>query len=108
MTQEVISAVLSGVTSLITAVGGVLILRNRRRDQDAEQDAAELIHLRKENKWMKKYNLAATRHMYRLEMMLASRDIDPPERPETLDDDPDVPDRPRSTGSGPFPVPPTN
>lgn len=106
MTQEVISAILSGAASLITAAGGVLILRNRRRDQDQEQDTEELKYLRKENKWQREFNLAATRHMYRLEMLLASRDIDPPERPKILDADADLPDRPRSNGSGPFPAQP--
>lgn len=104
MNQEAISAIFSGLSVLITALGGVVVLRRRQQEEDERQDQAELKYLRQESKGLKQYNLAATRHMYRLELLLAQRDIDPPPRPAELAEDPDIPDRPiRDTSSGSFP-----
>lgn len=104
MNQEAISAIFSGLSVLITAIGGIVVLRRRQQEDEDRQDQAELKYLRKENKGLKNYNLAATRHMYRLELMLAGRDIDPPPRPAELSEDPDIPDRPiRDFNSGSFP-----
>jgi len=102
--QEAISAIFSGLSVLVTAIGGIVVLRRRKQEDDERQDQAELKFLRQENKGLKQYNLAATRHMYRLELLLARRDIDPPPRPAELAEDPDIPDRPiRDTNSGNFP-----
>ena len=104
MNQEAISAIFSGLSVLITAIGGIVVLRRRQQEDEDRQDQAELKYLRKENLGLKSYNLAATRHMYRLELLLAGRDIDPPPRPTELATDPDIPDRPiRDFHSGTFP-----
>lgn len=103
MIQEVISAIFTGLSIVISAIGGVLVLRNRKQQEEEKQDQADLKYLRRENKVLKDYNILATRHMYRLELVLAQHDIDPPKRPPELDSDPDLPNRPiRDPDTGGF------
>lgn len=91
---QLISAIFTGASVLITAIGGVLVLRNRRQQEDEKRDQEDLKYYRRENQALKSYNLAATQHMYRLEIALAQNGVEPPKRPEAIAGDPDLPDRP--------------
>ena len=94
MTGEIIASVFTGITALVTAIGGVLTLRRRKVEDDERQDTMELQYLRRSNVALKAYNLASTTHMYRLEMELAKVGVEPLPRPKALAEDPDLPDRP--------------
>lgn len=109
--NELIASIFSGLSVLITAIGGVVVLRRRKVEEDERQDNMELRYLRRDNAALKQYNLSATMHMYRLELRLARLGEEPPARPSELAEDPDLPDRPvRHTfelGEGFGPIPPS-
>ncbi|QZE10829.1 hypothetical protein SEA_CHISANAKITSUNE_60 [Gordonia phage ChisanaKitsune] len=103
---QLVSAIFTGMSVLISAVGGVLVLRNRKQQEDEKRDQEDLKYFRRENQALKSYNLAATRHMYRLEIAMASHGIEPPVRPSEITGDPDLPDRPiRDPNTGGFGIP---
>ena len=109
--NELVASIFSGLSIMVTAVGGIVVLRRRKIEEDERQDVMELRYLRRDNAALKSYNLAATMHMYRLELKLARLGVEPPSRPQELAEDPDLPDRPiRQTyelGEGFGPLPPS-
>lgn len=77
MSPESIAAILTGVTSLVVAVGSVLVNRSRKIVENVEELRVDVAELQTQVR-------DALRHIYRLELLLDRLGADTPERPPSL------------------------
>lgn len=77
MSPESIAAILTGVTSLVVAVGSIIVNRNRRVMENVDELRGEVADLRAQVR-------DAARHIHQLEVLLAGAGIDTPQRPPSL------------------------
>lgn len=87
MSPELLGSIFSGVVLIIGALATYTAARSRRVGEDSR-------HLRRAYRTLEKRFLAAVRHIFRLEELLALRGVEPPKRPaelEASDDDDDAP-----------------
>jgi len=86
MSVEMISALFTGVTGLLSGIAVLLATRSRRVSEDSR-------YVRRAYRRLQDKFLAAMAHMFVLETKLAERGIPVPARPEILDaeDDDDGP-----------------
>lgn len=77
MSPESIAAILTGVTSLVVAVGSIIVNRNRKVVENVAELRSDVAILQVQVR-------DAVRHIYRLEVLLSERGIDTPERPASL------------------------
>lgn len=99
MPPETISAVLTGLAGLITAVSGFYALRKKRDEDDVTANYRELLSLRKENARYRRIQVLMLRWVQRIEVKGARSGFLLPKMPDELDrllnDAPE---------SGPFPA----
>ncbi len=81
MSPEAILAIIGGLTSFVTALGTILLNRQRKDALAQAQLKTDLADERAEN-------LSLRRYTRRLEKILADNDINLPEKPEEDGDDP--------------------
>lgn len=77
MSPESIAAILTGITSLVVAVGSIVINRNRKITENVDELRADVAELQTQVR-------DAVRHIYRLEVQLSGLGADTPARPPSL------------------------
>jgi len=81
MEPETVGALLTGLTSLVVAVGGVLIARQRRAVEDVDT-------LKREIKTIRVRFEEALGYIYRLRETMLTRGLEPPPIPEIVSGEP--------------------
>lgn len=95
MSVELVSAIFTGLTGLLAASAAFLATRSRRIGEDSRS-------IRRTARMLQKKFLAAMQHIFVLETELAERGIQPPARPDILeqeDDDDGPPSRPEAANA---------
>lgn len=81
---EVISAILTGLAGIVTAVGGIYTIRRKNIDADASANYKELLSLRKDNKRLRRKEILFLRWIHDCEVEAAEKGIDLPDMPGEL------------------------
>lgn len=77
MSPESIAAILTGVTSLVVAVGSIVVSRNRKIVENVDELRADVATLHEQVR-------DAVRYIWRLEVLLSNHGIDTPPKPDSL------------------------
>lgn len=85
MIQEVISSVFSGLGVAITAIGGILLLKNKKEDDSEQRERDEKRQMRSDNKKLRDQAVINERYIYQLELIVARSNQDLPKRPTSLE-----------------------
>ena len=85
MIQEVISSVFSGLGVVITAIGGILLLKNKKEDDSEQRERDEKRQMRSDNKKLRDQAVINERYIYQLELIVARSNQELPSRPISLE-----------------------
>lgn len=77
MTPESVAAILTGLTSLVVAVGAILTNRTKRVQEDVDSMRNDVEYLQAQFK-------EAMKHIYALELLMINAGIEVPPRPDSL------------------------
>lgn len=99
MQPEIISAILTGVAGLITAISGFYALRRKRDEDDSTANYRELLSLRKESEKLRRKEVLLLRWNHAMQVSAAQQGVDFPPMPDELDRLLNA-----STESGPMPA----
>ena len=102
MTPEVISAILTGLAGLVTALGALYTVRRKSIDADASANYRELLSLRRDNAKYRRKEVLMLRWLHQAELVAAQKGVELPAMPAELDN---LLNGGGGGESGPIPVP---
>ena len=86
MTPEMVGALLTGLTGLITAAAGFYTVRRKNSDAHASANYKELLSLRRENERLRRTTVLYARWTHRMNVAAEQAGVSLPDQPDELRD----------------------